>query len=114
MTHTSYDIKNSKFKKPKFHRETDDVFLAYTTVAENEGIGGEHERAVVGIFGVVGGGEVDAGTPFEGREEGGSHAGPHPRRHSVQFLIRQTRGQIVHAPTLRFRGSCDGDDDMGK
>ena len=60
---------------------------------------GEDEREIVGLVGgvdvvEVGGAEVDAGTAFQGGEEGGGHVGPHPVRHPVQILAR------YHAPVV--------------
>ena len=60
---------------------------------------GEDEREIVGLVGAVavvevGGAEVDAGTAFQGGEEGGGHVGPHPVRHPVQLVAR------YHAPVV--------------
>lgn len=51
---------------------------------------------LVGIIGVVGGGEVYTRTTLKRREESGCHAGPHPIRHPVQLLVRQDPTQAFH------------------
>lgn len=68
----------------------------------------EHERPVVGLIGVgvlvvgLGGGDVDAGTPLQRREERRRHVGPYPAHHPVQLLVRQARAPVFHfAPTFR-------------
>jgi len=52
--------------------------------------------SLVGIFVVVGGREIDAGTTLERGEEGGGDAGAYPGRHSVELLIGQAGALILH------------------
>lgn len=64
------------------------------------GVVGEGERAVLGLIFVVvvrvGGAEIDAGTAFEGGEEGGGHGGADPARHLVQLLPRYDTVAVFH------------------
>lgn len=60
----------------------------------------KHERSVVGLIGVgivvVGGGDVDARTPLQRREERRCHMGPDPAHRPAKLLVRQARALVVH------------------
>lgn len=52
--------------------------------------------SLFGIFVVVGGGEIDAGTSLKRGEESGGDAGSDPGGHSVELLIGQAGALILH------------------
>lgn len=93
-----------EFGAPNSDREVDDVVGVAIGRRRAAIGGGEHEGEVVGFARVVGvvlrGGEVDAGAPLEGGEEGRRDAGPDPGRDAVQLLVGDVRTQRVHYSRL--------------